>query len=305
MITKNLKRNLTLLLCVASIALLIGCGSGGSGALSDSASSINGTISGTAIKGPVADALIKAFSVNSNGSKGEHIGSGVTDTQGNFSVSIGDHSGPVLMEMTGGHYMDEATGVDMDMLQGDKMICAIPSFQAGLTMNGIHITPLTSMAQNMAQNMSGGMTESNITIANNAIGRYFDVDDILQSHPIDPIVADDNIGAGQDMINYGMIMAAMSQFAQMVGMTHSYGIVTNFMNDASDGHMNGMMGNSQLVMGGGMMGGGMMMPANSGTGMLSAAMEEFIQSPMNKSGITMTEMEALINKLNSSSGIIQ
>lgn len=293
------------LIFCASLTLL-GCGGGGgSSTVSDGGGdTLNGTISGTATKGPVANATVAAFSINANGTKGGMIGSAQTDGQGNFSISVGDHSGPVMLQMTGGNYMDEATGITMPMQQGDVMTCAIPSMSAGTTVSGIQMTPVTSMAQNMAQNMPGGMTSANIGAASTAMGNYFMVDDILHTRPMDPSAQGSGSGADQSMRNYGMTMAAMSQYADMIGMPNSSGMVTAMMGDASDGRMNGMTGNSGVMMGGGMMGGTMMAP-NAGTSGLADAMMTFIQSPMNKSGVTVQDMANLINKLNSSNGSVQ
>lgn len=200
--------------------------------------------------------------------------------------------------------MDEATGSNMPMLQNDVMTCVIPSMSAGSTVSGIHMTPLTSMAQMMAQNMPGGMTSLNISAANNAVGNYFMVNDILHTQPMNPAINESGTAADQNMRNYGMTIAAMSQYANMVEMPYSSGMVTSMMNDASDGYMNGMMGTSGIMMGGGMMGGTMMAP-NAGTNGLANAMMQFIQSPMNKSGVTIQDMANLINKLNTSNGTIQ
>ena len=76
------------------------------------------------------------------------------------------------------------------------------------------------------------------------------------------------------------------------------------MNDASDGHMNGLMGGTQIMMGGGMMGGNMMQP-NAGTSGLADAMQSFIQSGQNHSGLTIQDMQSLMDKLRSSNGTIQ
>ena len=69
-----------------------------------------------------------------------------------------------------------------------------------------------------------------------------------------------------------------------------------------------MMGASQIMMGGmggGMMGGGnSIMPPDAGTMGLAAAMTEFINSPMNQSGVTIQDMQTLINKLEGSDGTI-
>jgi hypothetical protein len=290
------------------LALLIGCGGGsgssGTGSGGGGTPSVNGIMSGTAIKGPVSNGMVIAFSID-NGTMGRQLGTGQTDAQGNFSISIGDYSGPVLLQMADGDYMDEATGSMMSMQPTDVMTAAIPFMAAGSTMSGIQITPLTSMAQSMAQDMPGGMTQTNITTANNAMGRYFDVGDILHTTPMNPNVNNSGGGANQDMKDYGMTIAAICQYAKDMGVPNSSSMVTDMMDDAEDGRMNGMMGNTQIKMGSGMMGGSMMMSSNAGTSGLAGAMVEFIQSRMNKSGVTLQDMQALINKLQASNGLIQ
>lgn len=297
----------SVVLLIASLALISGCGGGGGGGESTPSvppvTGTAGTITGTAIKGPVGNATVTAFSIN-NGIMGGQIGTGQTDNQGNFSIPVGDHSGAVMLQMRGGSYMDEATGTTMPMQQSDVMTCVIPSMAAGSTVSGIQMTPLTSVAQTMAQGMTGGMTPANITTANNAVGNYFMVNDILHTQPMNPLMQGAGGGADQNMKDYGMAMAAMSQYAKTIGMPFSSGMVTSMMNDASDGHMNGMMGNSSITMGGGMMGGSMM-SSNAGTSGLANAMTQFIQSPMNKSGVTLQDMQNLINKLTTSNGVIQ
>lgn len=154
--------------------------------------------------------------------------------------------------------------------------------------------------------MSGGMTPANITAANTAMGNYFSVSDILYAHPMNPLTPGSGAGATQDMRNYGMVLAAMSKYAQTIGMPVSSGMITLMMNDASDGVMNGMMGNTQIMMGGmgGMMGNNPM-SANAGTSGLASAMTAFMESAMNRSGLTVADMQELMNKMNASSGQIQ
>jgi hypothetical protein len=265
-----------------------------------------GTISGTAVKGPVSNGNVTALAIGSSGVKGAQIGSTVTDGSGNFTMQVGNYSGALMLEMTGGSFSDEATGTRMGMGATDMMAAAIPNMTAGATLNGIEITPLTSMAQRMAQNMSGGMTEANITQSNAAIGRYCDVSDILSVHPMDPTAGGSGAGANQDQRNYGMMIAAMSEYANTIGMPSTSGMVTAMMDDASDGIMNGMMGGSQIDMGGmgGMMG-GMMMQPDAGTSGLATAMTSFMLSVQNRSGLTVQDMQPLIDKLDASNGVIQ
>jgi hypothetical protein len=134
------------------------------------------------------------------------------------------------------------------------------------------------------------------------------VGDILMTMPMDPAAMGSASGASQAQRNYGMSIAAMSQYAKTIGMTmSSSGMVTAMMKDASDGTMNGMMGSTSISMsgmGGGMMGGNMMQP-NAGTAGLATAMTSFVGSSMNRSGATMTDVQTLVNKLSTSTGMIQ
>jgi hypothetical protein len=126
---------------------------------------------------------------------------------------------------------------------------------------------------------------------------------------MDPAMMGSASGATQAQKNYGMSIAAMSQYAKTIGMTmSSSGMVTAMMKDASDGTMNGTMGSTSISMGGmggGMMGGGTMMQSNAGTTGLATAMTAFVGSSMNESGVTMSDMQALVNKLGASTGMIQ
>jgi hypothetical protein len=210
--------------------------------------------------------------------------------------------------MTGGTFVDPATGTTMAMQSGDVMTSCVPSVTAGATMAGVQVTPLTSMAQAMAQYMAGGMMSANAAAANGAVGNYFMVGDILLTSPMDPSMSGSGSGATQAQKDYGMSIAAMSQYAKTIGMTvSSSGMVTAMMKDAADGTMNGMMGSTSISMGG--MGGGMMggtmMQSSAGTTGLATAMTVFVGSSTNKSGATTTDMQTLVTKLSTSTGTIQ
>ena len=276
------------------VFLLLGCGGG-----ADSSGAIGG-IGGTGIKGPVNGATVTAYAIN-NGVVGARVSTAATDAQGNFTLSIGSHSGPVMLQMSGGTYIDEATGTTMTMAPGDVMSAMLPSVAAGAMVSGIQVTPLTSMAQSMAQRMTGGMTDANIATANRAIGNYFMVGDILRMAPMNPLVSGAGATATQEMRNYGMTLAAMSQYAKNLGMTLPSGIVTAMMIDASDAIMDGRAAGSPIGMGGGMMSGSMMRP-DAGTVGLATAMADFMNSGFNKSGLTAASMTALMQQMRNSDG---
>jgi len=287
-------------LAAGAALILSSCGGGGGG----TAAGANGSISGKVTKGPVGGATVTAFAINGNGTMGSMIGSAVTDSAGNFNMSTGSHSGPVMLQMSGGNYKDEASGSVMAMHSGDIMTTVLPAMASGGTMTGIQMTPLTSLAQVMAQHMTGLMTAANITTANNAVGSYFLVNDILHTVPMDPTAVDSGMSATKDEKDYGMTIAGMSQEAKDLGMPQSSGMVSAMMQDASDGIMNGMMGAAGISMNG-MGGGGMMMgnmSTTAGTSGLATAMASFMTNTVvNKSGVTTadTDMAALMAKLNS------
>ena len=285
-------------LTVAAVLSLAACGGGGGGGLAPVVAS-GGVIGGTGFKGPVGNAAVTAYAV-SGGSPGAPIGTATTDAGGQFSLQIGSYSGPVLLQLASGAYTDEATGTMMNMASGDVMTAVLPTVAAGSTVSGIHLTPLTSMAQTAAQHLSGGMTDANIAAANAVVGSYFLVSDILHVPPMNPLLAGSGSTASQDAMNYGMVLAAMSQYAKGLGMTFSSAFVTAMMNDASDGVMDGRMGQSAVMMGG--MGASMAMPASAGTSGLASAMSTFLVSGQNKSGISVAMMQTLLGRLSGSNG---
>jgi len=284
----------------ATLFVLNGC-SGGGDSLAGVGSGGTGNISGFAIKGPMGNATVNAYGISS-GQIGAQIATATTAADGAFSLSIGSYAGPVMLQVSGGSYTDEATGIVMPMAPGDVMTAVLPTVAAGANTSGIQVTPVTAMAQAMAQHMTAGLTDANIAAANTAMGNYFSVSDILYVRPMNPLVAGSGVGASQDAQNYGMTLAAMSQSARTLGLNTSSTMVTAMMNDAADGILNGRNGTGQISMPmGGMMGASPLSSAAGTTGLVTA-MTAFMNSNGNVSGLTFADMAALMNRLNSSNG---
>jgi len=287
-------------LALAAIMSLAACGGGGG---NDSGSVIagGGIIGGTGFKGPVANGTVTAYAL-AGGVASAVLGTGSTDVDGKFRIDIGSYAGPVMLQVAGGSYVDEATGANMPMATGDVMTVMLASVASGASVSGIQVTPLTSMAQAAAAKMPGGMTQANIAAANSAVGTYFMVNDIVHTNPMNTLQPGSGATAGQNEVNYGMAIAAMSQYAKGQGMAASSALVTAMMNDASDGVMNGKMGANPVSMSMGGMMGSTMMPSNAGTSGLGAAMQAFANSAQNRSGVTATMVASLIAQLNTTSG---
>jgi hypothetical protein len=291
---------------VVALLLVAGCGGGGSsGGTSADLPAIGGAgaISGIVTKGPVGNATVTAYAV-SGGQMGTQIGTATTDAGGRFTMSIGTYGGPVMMRASGGSYRDEATGQAMGMDPADVMTAMVPGVVAGAGNDAVQVTPVTAMAQAMAQQMAGGMTAANMASANTAMGSYFSVSDILHVQPMNPLTPGAGAAASQDARNYGMTLAAMSQYAKTINMPVSSALVTAMMNDASDAMMDGKRAGNQISMSMGAMMGIAVMASNSGTSGLASAMSAFMNSSANMSGLTVADMAALMQKLNSASGKI-
>lgn len=277
-----------------SLSVLAACG-GGSGGSNDTTASAPGVISGAVTKGPVGNANVAAYGI-SNGQTGARIATATSDANGNFTMTIGQYAGAVMLQIDGGSYTDEATGTVVAMAPGQVMTALMPSVSAGAQNSGIQVTPVTAMAQALAQRMSGGMTDANIAAANAAMGQHFLVGDILHVRPMNPLVAGAGVGTSQDAQNYGMTLAAMSKYAQTQGLANSSLMVAAFMNDASDGVLDGKAGAAAVQMGGMA---GQMLPVGAGTTGMAAAMNAFINSTQNLAGVTPTALMAKLNEAES------
>jgi len=285
----------------AGALLTTACGGGGTSVASNVGSGGTGFVSGVVTKGPLGNASVTAYSI-SGGQMGATIGSTMTDTNGNFNMGIGSYAGPVMLQVSGGSYKDEATGTTMSMAQGDVITAIMPTIAANSNTAGIQVTPVTGMAQTLAQSMTGGMTDANIASANAAMGSYFSVSDVLHVAPMNPLVPGSGTSASQDARNYGMTLAAVSQYAKNLNMAVSSAMVTALMNDASDGMMDGQKGSAPVSMSMGGMMGNAAMASNAGTSGLASAMTTFVNSAGNMSGVTATDMSGLTQKLNTSNG---
>jgi hypothetical protein len=287
------------------MALMIetGCGGGGTSVVSNVGSGGTGVISGAAIKGPLSNASVNAYAIV-NGQSGAMIGSTKTDANGSYTMTVGSYAGPVMLQVSGGSYTEEATGGLATMAAGDVMSAVLPSMTQGANVSGIQITPITAMAQARAQQMPGGMTDANIAAANAAMGHYFSIGDITHVLPMNPLVPGSATGASMDARNYGMALAGMSQLAKSLNTASTSSLVTSLMSDASDGMMDGSRGTSAISMTmGGMMANTTMAPT-TGTSGLTSAMTSFMGSTANRSGLTAGDMATMMLKITASGGKI-
>lgn len=299
---RALVRLLPTLVATALAVALGGCGGGGGGGgpfePSPPPDPAATTITGSVVEGPVSGATVTAYPIM-GGTLGTALGTAVTDANGAFVMPMATTGGPLMLQIAGGSYIDEATGARVTFAPGQMMTTVLSSLASGTA--SVQVTPLTAMAQAMAAGMPGGLTAANIDAANAAIGAYFMVGDIVHTPPVNPLVSGSGTGVAVPMANYGMALAAMAQYAKSNGVPSS-SFVGFMMQDAADGVLDGKAGTTPITIGGGMMGSGGMMQATAGGSGLATAMADFMNSSANVSGLTTTSMTQLMQQLATRSG---
>ncbi len=121
-------------------------GSNGQMMTGGTGSAPNATMSGKVFNGSMTGASVMAFALN-GGTKGMQLATTPTDAAGGFMLSLGTYAGPVMLQVSHGTYLDEATGTTVTMGTADTMTAAMPSIGSGSHMTGVWVTPVTSMAQ--------------------------------------------------------------------------------------------------------------------------------------------------------------
>jgi len=177
-------RALRLTTLSVGLLALSACGGGGSGG-GTSGTLASATVTGTAAKGLLLDAIVTFYPVT-NGMVGTTaIASVRTDSStGAFSATVSS-SGPVVATLTtdsSTRMLDELSGTAIAAPTGLVLHTAID----GVTnLQPIAITPLTEMAYDLAASLPGGLTVANIDAANSDVSNaLLDGTPILYTQPI-------------------------------------------------------------------------------------------------------------------------
>jgi len=100
-----MRNNLALLI---SLVFLTACGGGaGSGSSPTSSTIPIGVVSGTSFDGLIIGGTVSVYDFTT-GAKGALLGQTISDGNGLYSLSLQVESRPVLVEITGGYYIEEA-----------------------------------------------------------------------------------------------------------------------------------------------------------------------------------------------------
>lgn len=223
-------------------------------------------ISAVVSKGLINGGNVEIFELLADGSKGPLLKTATTAADGTFSVGVGNYTGPVLVEVRGGTYTDEATGT---VVTNYLMRAAMPSVSRRVTMA---VTPLTEVATILAE-LAGGLTVANITTANALVSGVFNGIDIINTQPID-VLSPPNANDTQAQIDYGLMLAAVSQLINNDPALNSvYEAIVELAADLGDGNLNTM------------------------EAAFTAALTDFIASANNQSGVATPALIVINNSV--------
>lgn len=127
-------------LVVATGLGLVACGGG-------SASPASVSLSGQAIKGPVSGGQVCAYTL---ANPRQQIACTTTDSNANYQLALPAGTGEVLLEVTGGSYIDEATGQKVALTSPLRTLT-----KAGGPIQNVLMTPFTELAVQRTSAASG------------------------------------------------------------------------------------------------------------------------------------------------------
>jgi hypothetical protein len=208
-ITQTNKRLVLLALLFAVTTFLAACGPGGSTELPGVRP--HGSIAGHAVDATLVGSTVTVYGF-ANGARGVTLGSAITDENGHYTLDIQAQSQPILVEIRGGSYVEDATATPVSLVDG-QVLRAIARYVSGEAIDDLMVTPLTHLAAGLAEYKiaHGVAPDQALTDATSAINGFFAID-TGATLPLDITDASNAITALNDQALYGFYLAGLSSW---------------------------------------------------------------------------------------------
>lgn len=211
-----MSRIIVLILSMMLGLLLQACGGGGSsssGGADMPDVRPEGTIEGRVFLDAVRHATVVAYDFT-NGTKGPELGRGTTSDNGDYSFRVRSDDVDLLVEVSGGSYVEESTGVTVPL--GSTVIRAVSRYVSG-ALHNINITHFTNVACGYANYlMTQGETAT--SAISNANTRYSELlgFDILKTTPLSITDTSNASPVLNDGLRYGLLHAGISKVMENI-----------------------------------------------------------------------------------------
>jgi hypothetical protein len=198
---------------IAALLALPGCDSSGIGRGGDDVLPSErpfGTVKGVAFDGLIIGADVTIYSFTKSG-KGESLARGRSDETGQYSIELRAASQPILIEVTGGRYVEEASGRSVPLSQG-QFLYAVTNYVSGAAVQ-MSATYYSTLATALAEHLAAGGEDvaAAITQANTRAGAILGWD-LATVTPVDVTNIANAAAFLTKEIEYGFFTAAVSSW---------------------------------------------------------------------------------------------
>lgn len=207
-----MKNSVKVISILSVVSLLAACGGDGGGVPAVAPSAI---LDGTVTDAVITNGTLRVFKFD-DGKQGDLLAETVTDGNGDFEIAnFTSQDRPVVIEVSGGRYTEEASGVSVNLLDG-QVLRAYMFYEQGSAIT-LQVTPFTHMASCLADyKVRAGVNVNNaITGATSAFSGLAGVD-ILGTKPLDITNPNNANFEVTDSLSYGALLAAISSFTAEV-----------------------------------------------------------------------------------------
>lgn len=294
--------------------VLAGCGGGGGdgGTVQDDGRNLpearpTAAVSGVAFDGLIIDGDVRVYDFT-GASRGVLLGTGKTNGQGLYSVQLSTSDKPVLVEIDGGYYIEEDTGVQVqvDKTKGRKMV-AVEYYESGKPVQ-LAATFFSSVATGLVECMvkdQGLSTEVAIERA------YAQVDDwagfdTRRTIPVDVSASANSTPYLTDAHRYGFVAAGISALSRQVGAATGDGVHDVFtsisfiqmsQDDARTGcKLDGTGSNGRINFG------NLAVSANTYRDLLAMRMLQFVRGDRNMTDLEFADVLPFASRINTYAG---
>jgi len=195
-------------------SILTACSGGG-----DSGSNLPAQRSTVAITGNAVDAIITNGTIRAyswaGGLKGDLIAESTTDAKGFYTLNVQSPNQPLLIEVTDGRYTEEASGVNVDLLEG-QAVRSLIQFEQDKDIN-VQVNPYSHLASCLAdfKVKQGANAQNAIIEATSAFSGLVGVD-VIGTYPkniTDPENANFEV---TDELRFGALLAGISSYTAAI-----------------------------------------------------------------------------------------
>jgi hypothetical protein len=198
--------------------VLAACGGGGGGAGSacdtcPTGSSIPiGSVSGTTFDGRITNGTVTVYDFTT-GAKGAQLAQATSDSSGLYSLSLQVETRPILLEVTGGYYAEEAGSNPVSVTLGsNQRLSAVTNYTTGAALK-VAVTTFTHLAAGLAayEISKGTAVSTAINDANNRASSLIGVN-VLTTSPKEITDVTNASATLTPELKYGFMAGAISMW---------------------------------------------------------------------------------------------